>query len=90
MQGESVFSTPMKLSTTLRETRGRKPLEPGKRRERACYTLPTEMVRQVQRIAGKTCDVPASRFVEFAIDVALRSVDDPDYIKAVKEAAKKK
>ena len=47
------------------------------------------MIKRVQRIA-KECDVAASRFVEFAIEVALRSVDDPEYIKAVKEAAKKK
>lgn len=80
----------MKPSPTIRETRGRKPLAPGTQRKRACYTLPTEMVKRVQRISDKECDVPASRFVEFAIDVALRSVDDPEYIKAVKEAAKKK
>ena len=79
----------MKPSTTIRETRGRKPLAPGKKRERACYTLPTEMVKRVQRISNK-CDVAASRFAEFAIQVALRSVDDPEYIKAVKVAAKKK
>ena len=79
----------MRSPTIIRETRGRKRLAPGKKRERACHTLPTEMIKRVQRIA-KECDVAASRFVEFAIGVALRSVDDPEYIKAVKEAAKKK
>lgn len=80
----------MRSHTIIRETHGRKRLAPGKKRERACYTLPTEMVKRVQRISAKECDVAASRFVEFAIQVALRSVDDPEYINAVKEAAKKK
>ena len=72
----------------IRETRGRKRLAPDKKRERVCYTLPTELVANVQLFSAR-CEVPASRFVEFAIETAMNSIDDLD-VRAVKEAAKRK
>ena len=71
------------------ETRGRKPIAPEKRREPACYTLPPKKKAAVERSAKKI-GVPASRFIEVAVDVALASCDDPEYRAAVLAASKKK
>ena len=71
------------------ETRGRKPIAPEKKREPACYTLPPKKKSAVETTAT-SIGVPASRFIEFAVDVALRSSTDPKYRAAVLAAAKKR
>ena len=76
------------IPTEVKETRGRKPLTPDKKRGQACYTLPPHQVAKVAQISADI-DIPASRFVEFAIDVALASAGDPAYLSSVKAAAKK-
>ena len=75
--------------TEVRETRGRKSLAPHQKRGQASFTLPSTQVKEVFRLSEEL-EVPASRFVEFAIGVALQSATDPAYRQAVKEAAKKK
>ena len=77
------------MTPDIPETRGRKPIAPGKKREPACYTLPPRKKAAVERSAKKI-GVPASRFIEFAVDVALASCDDPEYRAAVLAASKKK
>lgn len=77
------------MTNDIPESRGRKAIAPEKKREPACYTLPSRKKSAVEAAAAKI-GVPASRFIEFAVDVALNSSSDPKYRAAVLAAAKKR
>ena len=67
---------------TKHPARGRKRLPKTLHRKSTSFTLPPAQIEAIFN-QSEGIGVPASRFIEFAVKVALDSCDDPKYRAAV-------
>lgn len=67
---------------TKHPARGRKRLPKALHRKSTSFTLPPAQIEAIFK-RSDTIGLPASRFVEYAVNVALDSCDDPKYRAAV-------